>query len=92
VHPGIVETGLSKPMRDAHVLVRLFEATVKPFVGATVQQGVLNQLWAATSKEIKPGEYYVPVGKKAGSVASRDVEMAKKLWDWTEKELRAYTL
>jgi retinol dehydrogenase-12 len=92
VHPGIVETGLSKPMRDAHLLVRLFEATVKPFVGANVQKGALNQLWAATSKEVQAGEYYVPVGKKAGSTASKDVELAKKLWDWTEKELQLYSL
>jgi hypothetical protein len=57
----------------------------------TVQQGTLTQLWAATWKrdEVKNGAYYVPVGKEAGSKKSRDPELAKKLWDWTEFELAA---
>lgn len=92
LHPGIVETGLSKPMRDAHLSARLFVAITALVVLATVQQGALNQLWAATSKDVHSGEFYVPIGKKAGSKSSKDVDLAKKLWNWTEKELQLYNL
>ncbi|KAE9363538.1 NAD(P)-binding protein [Stipitochalara longipes BDJ] len=92
LHPGIVETGLSKPMRDAHLLARLFVAITKPIVLVTVQQGALNELWAAVSKEVRTGEFYVPVGKKDGSNLLKNTDLAKKLWDWTETELQSYAL
>jgi NAD(P)-dependent dehydrogenase (short-subunit alcohol dehydrogenase family) len=44
LHPGIVETGLSKPMRDAHLSARIFVAITGLVVLATPQQGALNQL------------------------------------------------
>jgi retinol dehydrogenase 12 len=92
LHPGIVETGLSKPIRDACLLARLFVAVPRLVVLVTVQQGALSQLWAATSKDVQNGEFYVPVGEKAGSQLSKDAKLAKKLWDWTEKELQSYIL
>jgi NAD(P)-dependent dehydrogenase (short-subunit alcohol dehydrogenase family) len=92
VHPGTVETGLSKPMKDKHLWVRVFEATVGSLMGVPIEQGVLNQLWAATSKDVVSGGYYVPVGKKAdGSPAARDEVLAARLWHWTEKELESYS-
>lgn len=92
VHPGTVETGLSKPMKDKHLWVRVFEATVGSLMGVPVDKGVLNQLWAATSKDVISGGYYVPVGQKAeGSAAARDEVLAARLWHWTEKELEPYS-
>lgn len=92
LHPGIVETGLSKPLADAHLLARVFVAISGLVVLSTVQQGALNQLWAATNKDVQGGEFYLPIGKKAGSPASKDVELGEKLWDWTETELQLYNL
>ena len=93
VHPGMVETGLLKPMKNKHLWVRVFEATLGTLMGVPVEQGVLNQLWAATSKGVVSGGYYVPVGKKVeGSAAARDEILAARLWHWTEKELGSYSV
>ncbi|OBT56117.1 hypothetical protein VE04_04154 [Pseudogymnoascus sp. 24MN13] len=93
VHPGMVETGLSKPMRRKHLWVRMFEATIGSLIGVSVEQGVLNQLWAATSKDVVSGGYYVPVGNKAdGSTDARNEQLARRLWDWTSKELEGYII
>jgi len=65
----------------------------------SVESGAKNQLWAAVGKkgegngEVKSGEYYTPVGVVGqGSYKSGDIELAGKLWEWTEKELTAYQL
>jgi hypothetical protein len=40
---------------------------------------------------IGSGEYYEPIGKKMrGLPACRDVELAKRLWEYTEKELEGF--
>lgn len=53
--------------------------------------GTLNQLWAATSKDVKTGTYYFPVGKEnAGSSYSSDEKLAEKLWNWTEEEFQKH--
>jgi NAD(P)-dependent dehydrogenase (short-subunit alcohol dehydrogenase family) len=92
LHPGIVGTDLIKdlgPFSKAMV-----------YVGAgfrlkTPADGAVNGLWAATAplKDLKPGAYYEPVGKevKLNSTA-RDGELAKKLWNWTEEQLRGVDL
>lgn len=92
LHPGIVETGLSKPMRDAHLSAQIFVAITGLVVLVTPQQGALNQLRAATSKDVRSGESYNPIGKMAGPSLSKNTELAKKLWDWSEKELQSYNL
>jgi retinol dehydrogenase 12 len=88
VHPGQVsETGLSRSMRESHLIVRVFEATIGRVTGVSVEQGAHNQLWAATSSEVESGAYYEPVGKKAaGSTVSRDKRLAQRLWEWTEEQ------
>ncbi|KAL6408680.1 putative short-chain dehydrogenase reductase protein [Ilyonectria robusta] len=92
VHPGIVNTNLTDSYMDSSMLRR----TIRPFfmplvkmVLTSVEDGVKNQLWAATSKDIVSGEYYEPVGKagKASGYA-KDEGLARKLWDWTEKQFQ----
>ncbi|PMD47424.1 NAD(P)-binding protein [Hyaloscypha variabilis F] len=92
LHPGVVETNLSKPLQDSHRLARLLVAISKLIMVVSVQKGALNQLWAATSKEVQTGEFYVPVGKKDESNVLKDTDLAKKLWDWTETELQSYNM
>jgi retinol dehydrogenase 12 len=42
---------------------------------------------------VKSGEYYTPVGVPGnGSWQSQDMDLARKLWEWTEKELEGYKL
>ncbi|KIW30106.1 uncharacterized protein PV07_05880 [Cladophialophora immunda] len=93
IHPGRVETNLANVIFDENGFngrfMKLFDHLAGPL---TVQQGTLTQLWAATWKrqEVKNGAYYNPVGKEnRGSKQSRDTELAKKLWEWTESELDA---
>ncbi|KAM4057005.1 DnaJ domain-containing protein [Hirsutella rhossiliensis] len=53
--------------------------------------GAKNQLWASVSKDVQSGEYYEPVGIADKCIAlGKDDDLAKKLWDWTEKELDEY--
>jgi retinol dehydrogenase 12 len=91
VHPGRVETNLSNVMMDANNFNGKFQKVFDYLAGPmTQQEGGLTQIWAATWKreEVKNGSYYTPVGKlNAGSGKSRDGELAKKLWEWTEQEL-----
>ncbi|KAF2186052.1 NAD(P)-binding protein [Zopfia rhizophila CBS 207.26] len=54
-----------------------------------VQTGALGQLWASTgsSNEVKSGAYYIPLKKEVkGTKVVDNIEMADKLWNWTEKE------
>jgi retinol dehydrogenase-12 len=79
-------------------LGKMLNAGKKVFY-TSVEGGAKNQLWGATAKkgevkgEVRSGEYYTPVGvPRNGSCKSEDMELAKKLWDWTEKELDGYSL
>ncbi|KAJ0109446.1 hypothetical protein J7T55_000371 [Diaporthe amygdali] len=57
-------------------------------------QGHWNQVWAVGVPKEKaiPGEFYEPVGIPTKSYTSwcLDKELAAKLWDWTEEELRPW--
>ena len=71
--------------------------TVANFVSRTkwitLEEGVQNGLWAATTskKDVKNGAFYEPVGQiSAGTTASNNDELAKKLWIWTQTELEAW--
>ncbi|RYP26123.1 hypothetical protein DL767_008163 [Monosporascus sp. MG133] len=88
IHPGTVKTGLfSQP--EGGFLYHLVRMIFVPVVGLTVEDGAKNTLWAATSGDVVSGEYYEPVGVagKAGGWAS-DRGLSKKLWEWTEEELK----
>ncbi|KAJ9628200.1 hypothetical protein H2204_009460 [Knufia peltigerae] len=87
IHPGNVKTDLfSTP--ESSLVVNFLRRVVIPLFGVSVQEGAKNQLWAATARNVSSGQYYEPVGigGKQGAVA-KDPELARKLWEWTEKEL-----
>lgn len=91
IHPGMVDTGLSMTMRESFLLARLIMPVVAYFSAVGIEQGVLNQLWGATSPEAESGEYYEPVGVGGlGSPLTKDTELAEKLWAWTEDQLAAF--
>jgi retinol dehydrogenase-12 len=92
IHPGMVYTNLSTTMRRSFVLAWIFMPIVSYFSAVGIDQGVLNQLWGATSAEAESGQYYEPVGVSGnGSPLTEDVELAEKLWTWTEEELEGWT-
>jgi retinol dehydrogenase-12 len=90
VHPGLVQTNLQAGATGAGVLGAVMGRVVSLFK-IPVEEGALNQLWASVAKEVKSGEYYVPVGI-GGSASSngKDDKLAKKLWDWTARELEKF--
>ncbi|KAB5522937.1 short-chain dehydrogenase/reductase [Coniochaeta sp. 2T2.1] len=90
VHPGTVNTGLADAFQDSGVLQNILLMVVRPFL-ATPEMGARNQLWAAVSGDVKNGEYYMPVGAVGwgrGTANARDDELARKVWEWTEGELK----
>lgn len=87
LHPGGNNTGLFLAFQNSHpwlaVLLSPIALTLK-----TPQEGALTQLFAATSSDVKSGQYYVPTAiENPGSKYSQDQGMAKELWEWTESEL-----
>jgi retinol dehydrogenase-12 len=91
VHPGVVDTNLSATLTGSNVLLGWTKAIVTPLMITPVEKGAWNQLWAATSPDIKSGEYYTPVAVTGGRSGNANNEkLARELWDWTENELKAW--
>lgn len=88
LHPGAVDTGLPLGFMQAHPWVAtVFRPAVSLFF-KPVQYGALTQLFAATSKDVKSGQYYIPVAQEnPGSKYSQDPKLSGELWEWTEAEL-----
>ncbi|RDW59111.1 hypothetical protein BP5796_12035 [Coleophoma crateriformis] len=92
VYPGDIQTALFST-NGGSWMITLLRMVVVPLTSVSVEEGVKNQLWAGTAKGVESGEYYEPVGVtgKASAQACSD-ETAKKLWDWTEKELEGHDI
>lgn len=90
VHPGEIATELfsREPGDD---LIRKLQTEVAPKVTIPVEEGVKNQLWAATAKGLINGSYYEPIGVSDVVIGlAKDRALASRLWEWTEKELQAH--
>lgn len=96
VHPGVVDTELVRGPAASYRVVSALLALplVRPLLSlltTPVAAGAHNQLWAATSPDVRSGHFYFPVGVDGkGSELARDDAVADRLWEWTEKELDAY--
>jgi NAD(P)-dependent dehydrogenase (short-subunit alcohol dehydrogenase family) len=86
VNPGDVATQLFSREPGDEQMVYL-QTEVAPKRWGPVEEGVKNQLWAATGEGVTSGCFYDPVGVYEPSGLSLDIELAEKLWDWTRKEL-----
>ncbi len=63
-------------------------ACVAPVKGKTALGGRGAGEGGGAVKEIEQGGYYLPVAKLGvGSKFTSDAELARKLWEWTEREL-----
>ncbi|KAF1996216.1 oxidoreductase-like protein [Amniculicola lignicola CBS 123094] len=94
IHPGVIITDLYAELRTnwfMTLMVNIYRA-ISPILPGHFRDatgGALNQTWAATTdkQDVKNGDFYNPVGShSSGSAASRDMGLAKKLWEWTEGE------
>ncbi|KAI8631489.1 retinol dehydrogenase 14 [Xylariaceae sp. FL1651] len=92
VHPGFVKTELHTVNNHADwaLLNVISKGNWTP-----VEEGPYNQTWAATTPKdfLESGAYYEPVGNKVvpTTAQGKDKALAKKLFDWTEKELAAWS-
>jgi NAD(P)-dependent dehydrogenase (short-subunit alcohol dehydrogenase family) len=95
-HPGYTATNLQvagASLGGASLWSRLM-GLVNPLVGQSVEVGALPSLYAATVPELHGGSYVGPGGLLqmrghprlvGSSVASKDVEIARRLWDESER-------
>lgn len=89
IHPGLVATDLYAPNQRNNIIMR-YGMMLLGGVRATVATGALNQLWAATAKDVVSGSYYKPVGSRSlGSPCAQDSKLAHELWEWTQSELKS---
>lgn len=96
IHPGVVTTNLSRHVKERYWWANAL-MPIANLLLTTVQQGALNQLWGATAPKgtIESGEMYFPVADLTGGRRGpyvKDDALAKKLWDWTEQELKGQEL
>jgi NAD(P)-dependent dehydrogenase (short-subunit alcohol dehydrogenase family) len=89
VHPGLVQTALWGETKQNNMLVRYLTTAIS-FTMSTAVQGAFNSLWAATSKDVVSGSYYTPVGVKSSPrPLGRDDDLSKKLWTWSEEQIKS---
>lgn len=92
VHPGVIATGLVTGMSFFNRLL-----LYSMFVGrmTTQEEGICNTLWATCvgREKVKNGAFYEPVGVE-GKLDRQmaDNNLARELWDWTQKELEPFSL
>lgn len=91
LHPGGVKTNVFEGEKGVNWL--LYNLVIKPVVlltGVTPEEGAKTQLWCSVSPDVKNGEYYEPVGVLGREGAlTKDENLSEKLWNWTDKELKA---
>ncbi|KUJ12026.1 dehydrogenase with different specificitie [Mollisia scopiformis] len=90
VHPGIVDTPLTPNWIKSTAIMRQLMAGGDL---RTPDQGSWNQLWAATSQQVSSAQYYEPVGIVGKRTKkSKDPKLAQELWDWTETQLKEWSI
>ena len=92
IDPGRIETDLWNANKKINFVSRVGVNVFGKFWLKDVHEGAKNQLWAATAKGVKSGSFYEPVGKAAPGARKevQDEKSAKRLYDWTEEELRKH--
>lgn len=90
LEPGTVWTSL---ISSLGLIDRIFLMIFTWWKQIPLQEGAHNTCWAATvnKNEIESGKMYKPVGERVPAMGyTEDGELAKKLWDWTQEQLKDY--
>ncbi|KAL4770879.1 hypothetical protein BDW60DRAFT_191603 [Aspergillus nidulans var. acristatus] len=91
VHPGIIVTDLYAATSASNPIAAL-AVKLLGLIATKVEQGAWNQLWAAVGAkkgDLVNGAYYTPVGiVKLRNRYVVDQKMGRRLWEWTETELK----
>ncbi|KAH7392670.1 retinol dehydrogenase 12 [Pyrenochaeta sp. MPI-SDFR-AT-0127] len=98
LHPGVILTDLFQSLR-ANVFLKIgiwiygIIGLILPGHYKDPKGGALNSTWCATTRkeDLVNGGFYKPVGVlNNGSKWARDEGLRKKLWEWTEEELKKH--
>ncbi|CAM1509652.1 Fc.00g033910.m01.CDS01 [Cosmosporella sp. VM-42] len=88
-NPGQVKTDLFKKATGINKWFMMFIGM--PFMwltGVSPEKGAENGLWVASSKNVRNGAYYEPVGMlEERKTNLTNQELMDELWEWTDKEL-----
>ena len=89
MHPGYIFTGL---FDGASFLTKLPVLIMSIGSRTPVEKGHFAQCWAATAPKVVSGGYYEPIGVegKRATALARDRELAGRLWEWTQEELKGW--
>jgi NAD(P)-dependent dehydrogenase (short-subunit alcohol dehydrogenase family) len=92
-HPGTAATNLVRPGAEGNWLKEHIMTLGVRIIGQSEEQGALPQLYAATSPDVRGGEYYGPNGiaenrgypkRVDSSSASKETAAAARLWKDSE--------
>ncbi|KAE8148497.1 hypothetical protein BDV25DRAFT_168389 [Aspergillus avenaceus] len=88
VHPGAVTSELYRYAPTIHPFAKVTLSVISGFFRST-RTGASNQLWVATTArdELTNGDYYVPIGVCGSTGYTKDADMARQLWEWTEEQI-----
>jgi NAD(P)-dependent dehydrogenase (short-subunit alcohol dehydrogenase family) len=84
VHPGVIQTNLGRHM---NAIARFAFGTFGSLLLKTVPQGAATEVFVATSPTLAgvTGEYFADCNVATPRADAGDAELAKKLWDVSEK-------
>ena len=89
-HPGVVATGFAR--EGAGFTRVLYESFLRRIFMITPEKGADTLVWLATStpdRDWTPGGFYVKRKLTRTSRQASDPELAKQLWDWSERAVGA---
>jgi NAD(P)-dependent dehydrogenase (short-subunit alcohol dehydrogenase family) len=87
VHPGMIDTDVWQNDWTARLARFMFRWYWYDSI-----TGSYTTLWAASAENVTSGDLYYPIGKLVkGDAPSNDIELAKKLWDWSEERVKEFT-
>jgi WW domain-containing oxidoreductase len=90
LHPGVIATNLGRHM---HPITAVGYAIGNPLFMKSVEEGSSTQVYVATHPSLDgvTGEYFADCNVKKSSRNGRDEELARRLWDETEKIVEEVT-
>ncbi|RFU73370.1 hypothetical protein TARUN_8892 [Trichoderma arundinaceum] len=91
LHPGMIKTDLYATTFENSFLLRYALGIFGPLIYYDVPYGALTQLWVSTVEKSKltQGAFYTPVGQlQSGNTYTKNADMQKRLWEWTEEQLK----
>lgn len=86
-HPGVVATGFG---REGSRLTRFFyDSPLGRLMMITPEKGADTLVWLATTRDWKPGCYYVKRKRARTSSVATDPELARELWERSHAATRS---